>query len=323
MTMKRNKWFAAWLAVALVFCASAWAVETLDASRDVRLTVQFRDNGAGLPDAVFYLYRVAAIDREGDFAAVSPFDRYHVKLDQQSESAIAGVASTLEGYVRRDRLQPATSGKTGSDGRVAFPAQGKLQQGLYLVTGEPYTANGKTYSIQPALVSLPSQNQEHWVYDVTVNAKHEAVPDQDTITRKVLKVWNVPDNHTGLPEEITVHLLRDNAIFQTVKLNAANLWRHTWAELDPAHQWTVVEEELKDYSVVITREGITFRIENTYDPPQEPEPTPTPTPTPTPPPTQGDEEPKLPQTGQLWWPVAMLVCMGLLFIVLGLIRRRG
>jgi len=313
--MKKNG-YSFLLFIVAVMCVFSCAAA---ADEPVGVSLFYRSENENLVGATFDLYRIAQKDPEGQWQLCAPFDSYPVQPNENWER----LASTLEGYVRRDRLQPATSGKTGSDGRVAFPAQGKLQQGLYLVTGEPYTANGKTYSIQPALVSLPSQNQEHWVYDVTVNAKHEAVPDQDTITRKVLKVWNVPDNHTGLPEEITVHLLRDNAIFQTVKLNAANLWRHTWAELDPAHQWTVVEEELKDYSVVITREGITFRIENTYDPPQEPEPTPTPTPTPTPPPTQGDEEPKLPQTGQLWWPVTMLVCMGLLFIVLGLIRRRG
>ena len=32
---------------------------------------------------------------------------------------------------------------------------------------------------------------------------------------------------------------------------------------------------------------------------------------------------KLPQTGQLWWPVPVLLSMGLLFILIGLIRRRG
>lgn len=32
---------------------------------------------------------------------------------------------------------------------------------------------------------------------------------------------------------------------------------------------------------------------------------------------------KLPQTGQLWWPVPVLLAAGLLFVVLGLVRRRG
>ena len=32
---------------------------------------------------------------------------------------------------------------------------------------------------------------------------------------------------------------------------------------------------------------------------------------------------KLPQTGQLWWPVPALLCAGLVLILAGVIRRRG
>jgi hypothetical protein len=31
----------------------------------------------------------------------------------------------------------------------------------------------------------------------------------------------------------------------------------------------------------------------------------------------------IPQTGQLWWPVPVMVAFGLAFIVIGLIRRRN
>lgn len=41
---------------------------------------------------------------------------------------------------------------------------------------------------------------------------------------------------------------------------------------------------------------------------------------PTTPPSPGGS--KLPQTGQLWWPVPVLICMGLGCIAVGLIRRR-
>ena len=43
---------------------------------------------------------------------------------------------------------------------------------------------------------------------------------------------------------------------------------------------------------------------------------------PTTPPSSGGGGGKLPQTGQLWWPVPVLVCMGLGCIAVGLIRRR-
>lgn len=39
--------------------------------------------------------------------------------------------------------------------------------------------------------------------------------------------------------------------------------------------------------------------------------------------SSGHSSGKLPQTGQLWWPVPMLIFVGLLCIVVGLIRRRG
>ena len=42
------------------------------------------------------------------------------------------------------------------------------------------------------------------------------------------------------------------------------------------------------------------------------------TPGATPPPSGG----KLPQTGQLWWPVPVLTAAGMLLIVVGLVRRR-
>lgn len=44
---------------------------------------------------------------------------------------------------------------------------------------------------------------------------------------------------------------------------------------------------------------------------------PTPTPTPTPPPGGN-----LPQTGQLWWPVAVMAVLGLGFVVLGIVIKR-
>lgn len=49
-----------------------------------------------------------------------------------------------------------------------------------------------------------------------------------------------------------------------------------------------------------------------------------PEPTETTAPTSNSTSPnkKLPQTGQLWWPVPVLMCMGLGCIIIGLIRRR-
>ena len=44
--------------------------------------------------------------------------------------------------------------------------------------------------------------------------------------------------------------------------------------------------------------------------------------TPTTPHSSSDSGGKLVQTGQLWWPVPVLICAGLFSMVMGLIRRR-
>jgi LPXTG-motif cell wall-anchored protein len=72
--------------------------------------------------------------------------------------------------------------------------------------------------------------------------------------------------------------------------------------------------------------------EPTETPTETPEPTetptltetPAPTTTPTPTTTTTTSNPKLPQTGQLWWPIVVLAMAGLAMILLGVgIRRRG
>ena len=85
-------------------------------------------------------------------------------------------------------------------------------------------------------------------------------------------------------------------------------------------QWRVVERDVPDgYTVTVEREGRVFVITNTK-PDDTPEPSESPEPS-----TSPDEPEKLPQTGQLWWPVPLLFCAGLIFVAAGLIirRRRG
>ena len=97
-------------------------------------------------------------------------------------------------------------------------------------------------------------------------------------------------------------------------LNQEINWRYTWDELESGHKWKLVEkDQLENYKVAVTKEGVTFVVTNTYkdDTPATPGTPGTPT------------SPRLPQTGQLWWPVPLLLACGLLLIVFGLVRRRG
>lgn len=280
-------------------------------NREVSLTLSYHDNQIPLAGARFDLYLVADFDTEGKLTVTDAFRPFPVSLDQNDETWKT-LASTLEGYVRRDQLTPTDSGITDTNGHLSFPT---IAQGLYLVLGQRHTQNGYRYDAVPFLVLLPSQDIEsgEWIYKVTANVKYEVspVPEDEpaTISRKVLKVWNDTGYTASRPQEITVQLLRNGEIYSTVILNASNHWRYTWSDLPDDAVWNVVEKECEDYTVTIRREGITFLITNTYSPDTPPPPTP--------------DTPNLPQTGQLWWPVPLLLCAGLICVLIGLIRRKG
>lgn len=315
------------LAVFLLLPLQALAAGGIDLNRDVSLTISYQDGNTPLAGAEFDIFLVATVDEYGELTTTQDFSRFHVNIRGENDEAWRTLASTLEGYVLRDDIAPTDSGKTNDKGSISFPTTEKsLKAGLYLVLGHRHTQNGFRYDPAPFMVMLPGLDKENniWVYDVTVNAKFDSTPipdnpDDHTINRKVLKVWADDGHEKDRPKEVIVQLLRDGKIYDTVTLNVANNWRYTWTGLDDRYTWTIVEKELGGYTVEVTREGITFVVTNTYD---EKDETTARTPS-TPDEPDTPAKPTLPQTGQLWWPVPVLIAAGLLFVVIGLVRRRG
>lgn len=315
------------LLAVLMLSTTVLAAGRIDLDREAALTISYQDGSAPLSGAEFRIYLVASVDETGELTPTDDFDSFQVDIRGKNDEAWRALASTLEGYVLRDGVAPADSGKTDADGQLHFPTDGrKLTPGLYLVLGSRHTQGGQRYDPMPFMVMLPTQNTERnaWVYDVLVSPKFEAsaVPDTPSaITRKVLKVWDDAGSEKDRPTEVTVQLLRDGAVYDTVTLSAGNGWSHTWSGLDDGCTWTVVEKECEGYTVRVEREGITFVMTNTYAAEIPDNPTPE---APLPPdpakPTPGG--PTLPQTGQVWWPVPFLLMTGLLLLAVGLFRRR-
>lgn len=323
------------LAGFLLLPLQALAAGSIDLNRDASLSISYQDGDTSLVGAEFDIFLVATVDEYGELTTTKDFSQFHVNIRGKNDEAWRTLASTLEGYVLRDAISPADSAKTNDKGSVSFPGTGKsLKAGLYFVLGHRHTQNGYRYDPAPFMVMLPGLDKENniWVYDVTVNAKFDSSqisdnPDDHTISRKVLKVWADDGHEKDRPKEVVVQLLRDGKVYDTVTLNAANNWRYTWTGLNDRYTWSIVEKELEGYTVEVTREGITFVVTNTCDEdiPDEPAPIAPATPDE---PTAPDEpatpaKPTLPQTGQLWWPVPILISAGLLFVVIGLVRRRG
>ena len=291
---------------------SAWAAGKIDLEKEGSLTISYQDDGKALTGVKFDLYLVATVSENRQLTATDVFKDFNVNLFTESEGAWRELASTLEGYVLRDEIEPTLSGKTDKNGELTFADPKK---GLYLVLGERHTQYNTVYDPTEFMLLFPTENSEDfsWDYHVTVYPKfisRPIPPEDDTVTRKVLKVWEDKGHTKERPEYVEIQLLRDGKVYDTVKLSEDNNWRYKWDDLDDDYRWTVVEKELDDYTVTVTKEGITFVVTNTYD--DDPVP-----------PPEKPKDPQLPQTGQLWWPVIPLAAGGLLLIVLGLYRRKN
>ena len=395
--MKKNKrWiigFTIFLMMAVSFPITVFARGAVDTDRDASLTVNCTYDENPLSGVAFDLYKVADMDAYGEFTVTDDFSGYAISLDQQTAEEWRALAQTIASYAIRDNLPVLLQETTDSSGHAAFTG---LRAGMYLVYGHRYINGDFVYTPEPFLVSLPGlDNNDDWLYDVETNCKGEGHTDLPmTTTVKVLKVWEDAGHESNRPRDIEVQLLRDDLVYDTVTLNAENNWRYTWQDLSTDYQWSVIEKDVpENYTLLITREGITFVLTNTYNPtfttvvvekiwndpghensrPREIEVqllrdgqvydtvvlnescnwryawsgleeghdwsvkeqsipagyaaiitqtggTYTITNTYTPP---TPDEPHLPQTGQLWWPIPVLLSAGLMCYLIGFLLRKA
>ena len=206
------------------------------------------------------------------------------------------------------------------------------------MTGEPVVLGDRMYIPQPVMLCLPVSHQGTWIYDVTANAKYDEIPagSGDEVSQlRVVKIWEDPEGEEH-PAEITVQLLKDGKLWDSVVLSKDNNWRYTWTGLDQTALWQVAELEVPEgYTVTITREGDTFLVTNTCQeidiPPDQPPLDPDNPGDPDKPdqpdkPNQPDNpngnKEKLPQTGMLWWPVPVLAVSGMGCFLAGWVKER-
>lgn len=265
------------LCLAALLPARASAAGVIDTDRDVRLTIEYRHDGEPVPSVPFDLYYAASVDADANFTLAGDFADYPVSLEKLTAAERKALAETLAAYVDRDGLTPLDSRKTDTQGMLTFPnRQERLVPGLYLVVGRRLVTDRYTYTTEPFLIALPNLENDTWLYDVTASPKHTRtenppVPPDDKDDWRVIKIWQ-DDVEELRPDEVVVELLKDGTVYDTVRLNAKNNWRHTWKSLPKYHadgsaiEWCVTEQPLKRYTVRISRDGNTFLVVNTYNP---------------------------------------------------------
>ena len=256
----------------------------------------------------FDAYQISSVDEYGELTVIDHYRDFADDLDirGKNDEAWRQMAQVLAREIMLDEnRKPSRSAVTDVDGVAAFS---DIPIGLYLVMGRGVEKDGYVYSTTPFFVMLPEQDlgTNTWNYHVVANAKPGREPVKADYA--VIKVWKDDCHKDQRPKSIAISLICDGEIYVTITLPHNGAWSYTWKDLDTNHQWTVTEKKENGYKDPdIQQEGNTFIVTNTCDKPTTP--------------TQPGK-PTLPQTGQLWWPVPVLFAAGLLFVVIGLVRRK-
>lgn len=227
------------------------------------------------------LYRVA----DENYNLVDSFSQYSIDLKQD----VQGAANALENRILMDGIEADASNSSDSSYKASFTG---LESGIYLVVGKEVFQDGVFYMPQVSLISLSG--------DLSVDLKYETSVKLSRI--HVLKVWK-KDNKKSRPKSIEVCLLRsDGIVVDKVVLNSDNQWSNTWEHLSTSYTYSVMETSVPSgYKESCTREKDTIVLTNTGNFTDKVE--------------KKDEV--LPNSGQLWWPVPVLLFVGLVLFGLG------
>ena len=346
-------------AAIMVFSQSSLAVqarEGIDTSRSGSLSVTYNFGEDKMFDGVnSRIYKIASATEGGSFELDAGY------IDRSSIKDLSGITDEAKAQqewkqILDDVLQYAVSEHQPDQTAVSANGQVKfsgLELGIYLVSADNYQETENTYVFAPFLVSVPQlDDSDKWVYDAQAGTKCEKFDRM--VDLELHKRWSDEGYSDRRPSSIDVKIIKNNELYQTVNLNDSNNWTYVWTE-KPGNTWSFEEvlpsdsgysasiSESKTYNGDVASE--IYTITNTYTPPAGPPP-------------GGDEHHeedngghgdggatefpdvlgavrklselpavlgarRLPQTGQLWWPLPILIIVGVALIVKGIRRNRN
>lgn len=290
-------------------------LEEIDLTQKANLTIHFSTKESPANDIKFKLYKVANINKECEFKLTNKFKKYPINLENINIDSWKKLATTVETYIVADNIVADKVESTDIYGNVSF---NDLELGLYLVIGNKYATEKNIYTPTPVFICLPTQNKQNiWEYNISTKIKYETEKieeKEETITKKVMLIWNDNNDKESRPQSVKVHLLRDGKIYDTIELSEANNWKHIWEGLSSKYNWQIVEEGVTDkYTTTFEEQGPTFIINKEYKDkkPNEEKP------------ENNLDADRLPATGVLWWPVPVLITIGVILFAIGWLRRKG
>lgn len=304
---------AAVCALGMMFCLAASVLPAIAKAAEPRnMTLICRSSDVDLADMPWNIYLVGERTVENSLQLTGDFAEYPVSIGNlTSTSELQDAADTLENYAVIDKITPLSTGKTDENGSLCFDG---LEIGIYLIAGESITIGETKYIPSPTLLEVSASDE---VYDITVYPKiqeHKTITSDKTVYT-VKKVWVGDENDLSVrPESIVLQFYCGENLDREITLSDENDWSYTW-ESDVESVWNIKELNVpENYSVVYRGNEVQYLVVNTYKASVGTTVAATSA-------AIGKNEAggttKLPQTGQLWWPVPVLIALGLILIVVG------
>ena len=251
--------------VIVVVCFTLFSFGTsavsLDTKGSITLTTLSKESKKPISGAVFRVYRIASAYAVGDGIGYVYTDEFKNNGMEMGNFSDAYLPVHLSAYAVLKAIS-YTEKATDSSGKVVFD---NLQCGAYLVV--PVGIDEGYLNPTPFIVTVPmkDETENKWVYNVDATPKIGV--DKDETTEKtyisVKKYWQSKEKN---PESITVSLVKDGVITDTVTLHAGNNWYYRWDDLDKNHSWNVVETLVPSgYNVSYVSSEMTVIITNTKE----------------------------------------------------------
>ncbi|WP_197026860.1 Cna B-type domain-containing protein [Butyrivibrio sp. FCS014] len=308
-----------------------------------------------------YIYLVATIDENGTYTITDEFkgcfddpdffnndfnyDDWKECVDYQTESD----SDNLQTYIKENGIKEVDSKVSDSKGKTCYT---DLELGIYYVLSDKVEKDDYTHSFVNFVYPVPILEYDEATGQIIKNYNPSASPKKAKVKNDIVvhchlyKRWNDSGNTDKRPASVTFNIYCDDELMETVTLSESNGWSYEWSN-EGVHTYNVEEVGIgSGYSsgISIYQQGHEFwyTCTNSYTPPETPPDTPPDTPPGNPPETPDTpgtpdfpdvlgairELPavlgarRLPQTGQLWWPIPILVIAGIVFIVKGIRKNR-
>lgn len=284
----------------LLLPLNAQAAPSLDPDHPCSLAVIFSKDGHAFADVPAEIYRVAKVYPNGNYGLIPPFSTFPVNIHGiKSQQEWKDVASTLSAYVQSQQISADHTVLSDQEGRATFE---NLKTGLYLVLGKTAENDNGIYTFENFMIYLPTPADGGYDYDMEARPKPGQFTPKTEYTVK--KLWKDSTSSASRPGSVTVDILKNGNVQETVVLNAGNNWSYTWSAPETADEWAVVEKDVPTrYKVTITSDGGVFTITNT-----------------------APSDPQLPpKTGDTHFPLPYILGMclsGFLLLMLGSHRKR-